>query len=168
MDVPLPLLILLISLAVLEGAVILVLFLKLRAADKRVSEEDIRLMVDMGEEKGEIEKEEKKLIENVFEFNNSTAADVMVHRTDVQMIWVDDPDKEIMETILSSGLTRFPVYEEDTDDIIGILNTRDYLINARKPKPRSLRQLLRKAYFVPETVRTYFSGTCRAERSIWP
>ena len=154
MDVPLPLLILLISLAVLEGAVILVLFLKLRAADKRVSEEDIRLMVDMGEEKGEIEKEEKKLIENVFEFNNSTATDVMVHRTDVQMIWVDDPDKEIMETILSSGLTRFPVYEEDTDDIIGILNTRDYLINARKPKPRPLRQLLRKAYFVPETVRT--------------
>lgn len=154
MDVPLPLLILLISLAVLEAAAILVLFFRLHAADKRVSEEDIRLMVDMGEEKGEIEKEEKKLIENVFEFNNSTAADVMVHRTDVQMIWVEDPDKEIMETILSSGLSRFPVYEEDTDDIIGILSTRDYLINARKPKPKPLRQLLRKAYFVPETVRT--------------
>lgn len=119
-----------------------------------VSEEDIRLMVDMGEEKGAIEKEEKELIENVFEFNNSTAGDVMVHRTDVVMIWADDTDAEIMDTIRSSGLTRFPVYEEDQDDIIGILNTRDYLFNTRQAQPQPLRQLLRKAYFVPETVRT--------------
>ena len=136
------------------AAVAVTLSLKLRALSKRASEEDIRQMVDMGEEKGAIEKEEKELIENVFEFNNSTAADVMVHRTDVQMLWIGDSDREIMETILSSGLSRFPVYDEDTDDIIGILNTRDYLINARLPKPKSLRQLLRKAYFVPETVRT--------------
>ncbi len=59
-----------------------------------------------------------------------------------------------MEAIRSSGLTRFPVYEEDTDDIIGILNTRDYLLNLQEERPRSLRELLRKAYFVPETVRT--------------
>lgn len=154
MDVPLPLLIFAALLVVAETAAVIALICKLRALSKRVSEADIRQMVDMGEEKGEIETEEKQLIENVFEFNNSTAADVMVHRTDVQMIWVDDTDSEIMDTILSSGLTRFPVYEEDTDDIIGILNVRDYLLNARKPKPKALRQLLRKAYFVPETVRT--------------
>jgi len=135
-------------------AVIVYLLFKLRSLSKRSSEEDIRQMVDMGEEKGAIEKEERELIENVFEFNNSTAADVMVHRTDVQMFWINDSDKEIMDVILSSGLTRFPVYDRDTDDIIGILNTRDYLINARLPKPKTLRQLLRKAYFVPETVRT--------------
>lgn len=154
MEVPLPLLIVLCLLVIALAGVIVYLVLQIRTLNKRVSEADIRQMVDMGEEKGEIETEEKQLIENVFEFNNSTAADVMVHRTDVQMLWVDDSDKEIMETILSSGLTRFPVYEEDTDDIIGILNVRDYLLNARKPKPKSLRQLLRKAYFVPETVRT--------------
>lgn len=125
-----------------------------RTEAEEVSEEDIRLMVDMGEEKGAIEKEEKKLIENVFEFNNSTAGDVMVHRTDVEMIWVEDTDAEILEAIRSSGLTRFPVYEEDQDDIIGILNTRDYLLNTRLEQPRPLRELLRKAYFVPETVRT--------------
>lgn len=135
------------------------LFMRLLGIDphgegEAVSEEDIRLMVDMGEEKGAIEKEEKELIENVFEFNNSMAGDVMVHRTDVVMIWADDTDAEIMETIRASGLTRFPVYEEDPDDIIGILNTRDYLFNARQPQPLPLRQLLRKAYFVPETVRT--------------
>ena len=154
MEVPLPLLVALCLLVFALTGVAVYLALRLRSLDKRASEEDIRQMVDMGEEKGEIEAEEKQLIENVFEFNNSTAADVMVHRTDVKMLWVEDSDKEIMDTILSSGLTRFPVYDEDTDDIIGILNTRDYLINAQKPRPKPLRQLLRKAYFVPETVRT--------------
>lgn len=152
--VPLPLFVLTLVLLACAAGVIAYLLWRLRNLSKRSSEEDIRQMVDMGEEKGAIEKEEKELIENVFEFNNSTAADVMVHRTDVQMFWIDDSDKEIMDVILSSGLTRFPVYDKDTDDIIGILNTRDYLINARLPKPKTLRQLLRKAYFVPETVRT--------------
>lgn len=153
-DPTIPLLILLSVLLVVACAAILYLVIRLRALNKRVSEEDIRQMVDMGEEKGEIEKEEKELIENVFEFNNSTAADVMIHRTDVVMLWVDDPPEEIMETIRTSGLTRFPVYEEDTDDIIGILNTRKYLLNAQLPEPKPLRELLREAYFVPETVRT--------------
>lgn len=138
----------------LTGLLLRLLGIDPRTESEEVSEEDIRLMVDMGEEKGAIEKEEKELIENVFEFNNSTAGDVMVHRTDVVMIWADDPDGEILDTIRASGLTRFPVYEEDQDDIIGILNTRDYLLNARREPPLPLRQLLRKAYFVPETVRT--------------
>ena len=152
--IPLPMFVLTLVLFACALAVIVYLLFKLRSLSKRSSEEDIRQMVDMGEEKGAIEKDERELIENVFEFNNSTAADVMVHRTDVQMFWINDSDKEIMDVILSSGLTRFPVYDRDTDDIIGILNTRDYLINARLPKPKTLRQLLRKAYFVPETVRT--------------
>lgn len=142
-----------VLLAIAVG-VILWLVLKLREESKRVSEEDIREMVDKGEEKGEIEKEERELIENVFEFNNSTAADIMVHRTDTVMLWADDTHQEIMSTIRSSGLTRYPVYEEDPDDIIGILNTRDYLLNAIGETPMPLRELLREAYFVPETVRT--------------
>ena len=153
-DPTIPLLIVLSILLVLCSAAIVYLVIRLRALHKRVSEADIRQMVDMGEEKGEIEKEEKELIENVLEFNNSAAADGMIHRTDVVMLWVDDPPEEIMETIRTSGLTRFPVYEEDTDDIIGILNTREYLLNAQEEHPKPLRQLLRKAYFVPETVRS--------------
>ena len=152
MDDPIPLLILLAVLLCASCAAIVYLLIRIRELNKRASEEDIRQMVDMGEEKGAIEKEERELIENVFEFNNSTAADVMIHRTDVVMLWVDDPQEEIMETIRTSGLTRFPVYEEDTDDIIGILNTRDYLLNAREERPKPLRKLQRKAYFVPETV----------------
>lgn len=154
MDDPIPLLILLAVLLCAACAAVVYLLIRIRELNKRASEEDIRQMVDMGEEKGAIEKEERELIENVFEFNNSTAADVMIHRTDVVMLWVDDPQEEIMETIRTSGLTRFPVYEEDTDDIIGILNTREYLLNAQEEAPKPLRELLREAYFVPETVRS--------------
>ena len=78
----------------------------------------------------------------------------MIHRTDMVMLWVDDTAEEIAQTIESSGLSRFPVYEEDADDIIGILNTRDWLLNARKASPRPVRELMRPAYFVPESVRT--------------
>ena len=119
-----------------------------------VSEEGIRRMVDIGEEKGAIESDEKEMIQNIFEFNNMTAADVMVHRTDMVLLWAEDTPEEIEKTIEDSGLSRFPVYEEDADDIIGILSTRDWLINARKPQPKPLRELLRPPYFVPQSVRT--------------
>ncbi len=125
------------------------------AADPEdVSEDEIMMMVDLGEERGAIEPTEKELIENIFELNDTTAEDVMVHRTDMVMIQADDSTEEILNTIRESGVTRFPVYEEDADDIIGILNTRDYLLNAQEEQPKGLRDLLRPAYFVPESVRT--------------
>ena len=122
--------------------------------DNEVSEEGLRMLIDLGEEKGAIEADEKEMIENIFEFNNMTAGDVMVHRTDMVMIWADDSAEEIEQAIESSGLSRFPVYEEDADDIIGILSTREWLLNARKEQPKPLRELLRPAYFVPDSVRT--------------
>lgn len=119
-----------------------------------VSEDEIRLMVDIGEEKGTIESSERTMIENVFAFNNMTAEDVMIHRTDMEAIWVEDTPEEIVNTIERTGLSRFPVYEEDADDIIGILSTRQYLLNAHRGMPKPLREILRPAYFVPESVRT--------------
>jgi putative hemolysin len=76
----------------------------------------------------------------------------MIHRMDVVAIHVEDTFDEILQTIRDSGLSRFPVYDEDIDDIIGILNTRDFLINAQDKQPKALRALLRPAYLVPETV----------------
>ena len=125
-----------------------------KADEERVSEDEIRMMVDLGEERGDIETAEKELIENIFEFNNTTAEDVMIHRTDMVMLWVEDTDEDIVRTIRESGLSRFPVYEENADDIIGLLSTREYLLNAQLPRPKALRELLRPAYFVPESVRT--------------
>ena len=119
-----------------------------------VSEDEIRMMVDLGEERGAIEASEKELIENIFEFNNTTAEDVMIHRTDMVLLWAEDGRDEVLRAITESGRSRFPVYEEDADDIVGILNTRDWLLNAQQERPRPLRELLRPAYFVPESVRT--------------
>lgn len=123
------------------------------AGREPVSEDELRALMDIGEEKGSIQADEKEMIEKVFEFNDTVAEDVMVHRTDMVMLWVEDTDGEIVKTIEGSGLSRFPVYEEDADDIIGILNTRDYLLNTRRKSPKPVRELLRPAYFVPESVR---------------
>lgn len=136
------------------NAVLRLLHIDPKADEEEVSEDEIRMMVDLGEERGAIESAEAELIENIFEFNNTTAEDVMVHRTDMVMIWVDETQDEIIRTIRESGMSRFPVYEEDADDIIGILNTRDYLLNVPVDHPKTVRELLRPAYFVPESVRT--------------
>ena len=120
---------------------------------EEVSEDEIMLMVEEGEETGAIEAAEKELIENVFEFNNMTAEDIMIHRTDMEVVWQEDTHEEILTTIRVSGLSRFPVCGEDIDDIVGVLSTREYLLNAQLEEPKPLAELLRKAYFVPESVR---------------
>ena len=117
-----------------------------------VSEDNIMAMVEEGEESGAIQSNEKELIENVFEFDTITARDVMVHRTDMVTLSLDEDKDEIVDTIRSSGLSRFPVYQDDVDDIVGILSTREYLLNFHLPQPRPMKELLRPAYFFPETV----------------
>lgn len=127
--------------------------MKLLHREDEVSEDEIMSMVEEGEESGVIEKGEKELIENIFEFNNMTAEDVMVHRTDMVTLSLEDNDETILTAIRDSGLSRFPVWKEDVDDIVGTLSTREYLLNARLSEPLPLKELLRPAYFVPETVR---------------
>lgn len=126
--------------------------LKLLHRNDQVSEDNIRAMVEEGEESGAIQSNEKEFIENVFEFDNTTAKDVMLHRTDMVTLSVDAEEGEILDAIRQSGLSRFPVYGEDVDDIVGILSTRDYLLNFHQSAPLPVRDLLRPAYFVPETV----------------
>lgn len=127
--------------------------MKLLHRDDEVSEDEIMAMVEEGEESGAIETNEKELIENIFEFNNMAAEDVMVHRTDMVTISLKDDESTIVETIRQSGLSRFPVCQEDADDVVGILSTRVYLLNLQLEQPLPLLDLLRPAYFVPESVR---------------
>ncbi len=127
--------------------------LNLLHREDEVSEDEIMAMVEEGEESGAIETAEKELIENIFQFNNTTAWDVMIHRTDMVTLSLEDGDDTILDTIRQSGLSRFPVYKDNIDDIVGILSTREYLLNAALDKPLPLKQLLRPAYFVPESVR---------------
>jgi putative hemolysin len=120
--------------------------------DPDVSVEEIRAMMDMGQEAGTIEADEKEMIENIFDFNSITAQDVMIHRTDMDLVSLEDSTEEIIALIEKSGRSRFPVFGEDSDDIVGILNTRDFLLNLQRKNPKPLSELLRPAYFIPESV----------------
>lgn len=136
------------------GLVLKVLRIQPVNAQEHVTEEEIRMMVDIGEEKGTIQAGEKEMIENIFEFNNMTAGECMVHRKDMTALDAEDDAEKILATIRESGLSRFPVYEGDIDNVIGILIARDYLLNACAGEKKCLREMIRPAYFVPESVRT--------------
>ena len=137
----------------LAGLVLRLFGVNPKAQLEEVSEDEIRLMVENGEESGAIQSGEKELIENIFEFDDITAEEIMVHRTDMTVLWLEDTGEEILKTIRESGLSRFPMCGEDMDDIIGILSTRDYLLNAQQAEPRPVQELLRPAHFVPESVK---------------
>ena len=136
--------------------------------DKTVSEEEIRMMVDVGREKGVIEAAEKEMIENVFEFNNKTVSDIMVHRRDIVALPVDAPPDECSRVLKESRFSRLPVYRETIDDVIGILNARDYFIEAMETDAPDIRKMMRQPVFVPETIRTdvLFRDMQRRKQSI--
>ncbi len=125
------------------------------AEEENVSEEDIRLMVDAGEEQGAIETMERDFIENIFEFNNIDASEVMIPRTAVTFLWSDATKDEIIETVKNSGFSRFPVCGEDTDDILGILRTREFLLalNDADGELFNIRDLVFPASFFPESIK---------------
>ena len=126
--------------------------MKTEAEDGVASEEDLRLMVESSGEQGTIGQDEQEWIENVFDFGDTTASNAMTPEPDVTAFSLEDTDEEIMATIRRTGLSRYPVYEEDINDICGILNARDFLLNLQEESPRPLKDLLRPAYFVPESV----------------
>ncbi len=121
--------------------------------DEEVTEEEIRLMVDASEEDGNIEAEEKEMIENIFEFNNTVASEIMIHRTEMAAIDISDSFDDIIKTINETGYSRFPVYENDIDNIVGVLSTRRFLLNVCEKEPKTLRELVYEPNFVPESVR---------------
>ena len=126
--------------------------LKTEAEDDAASEEDIRLMVENSGEQGAIAQDEQQWIENVFDFGDMVASDAMTPEPDVTAFASDEKKEDILQAIQTTGLSRYPVYEDDINDIIGILNARDFLLNLQRDKPRTLKELLRPAYFVPESV----------------
>ncbi len=121
--------------------------------EETVSEDDIRLMIDIGEEKGSIDSDEKEMIENIFEFGDTSISEVMIHRTSVSFIDISSSDDEIMEIIKSTGYSRFPVFEDNVDNIVGILITRNYLMKRMEEGSSDLKTLLQPAKFVHESVR---------------
>ena len=129
------------------------LHLKTSSEDDAVSEAEIRMMVESGGDSGTIEEDEKEMIQNIFEFNDIRVSEIMTRIGDVNYFDVDEDEKTILDTIKESGNSRYPVYEDDINNVIGILNARDFLLNINEPHKKTVRQMLRSAYFVPESIK---------------
>jgi putative hemolysin len=124
------------------------------AEDPAVTEEEIRMMVDAGSEKGTINAGEQEIIHNVFEFDNKTAAEVMTHRLKVALLRLKETDDEWEKALLESRHSYYPVCGDTPDDIIGILNAKDYFRLKDHRRRTVMDQAVRPANFVPETVKT--------------
>lgn len=119
--------------------------------ESTVTEEEIRMMVDVGEEKGSIEEEEKELINNVFEFNDKTVSEVMIHRTEVYAIEIGSNIEDILSELKEYKYSRIPVYDENIDNIVGVLFIKDLLAYVYTKKEAKIKKLMRPAYFVSES-----------------
>lgn len=115
-----------------------------------VTEEEIKMMIDEGEENGTIEFEEKEMINNIFEFNDITASEVMTHRTDIFGIEVNDDIQKKLSKLDEYKYSRIPVYEDSIDNIVGILFVKDLLKYFATNEKIEIRKIMREAYFVPE------------------
>ena len=123
--------------------------------DEEVSEEEIRMMVDVGEEKGAIDAQEKEIINNLFEFDDLPIGDFVTHRTDLTLLWTEDSPLVWENIILETRHSLYPVCGENVDDIVGILNIKDFF--AIKPEDRTQENIIKRAvkpaFFVPENMK---------------
>ncbi len=140
-------------LSVSVNAVLRLLRLKVEAEEESVTEDEIRMMVDLGGERGAIDEDEQEWIQNVFDFGDISVREAMTPRSDVDALPIDADDQEILEMIRECGRSRMPVYQENIDTILGILNARDFLLDRNSGKNTPLKELLRSAYFAPETIK---------------
>lgn len=126
---------------------------KVEAYEEEFSEDDVKSMLEVGQETGVLNEQGKRMINSIFAFDDKLAYEVMTPRTDVFFIDINDPQEEYLDELMELRYSRIPVYDDDTDNIIGILHIKDYLIKAREVGYGNvnLREILRKPHFVPET-----------------
>ena len=118
--------------------------------EETVTEEEIKMLIDEGEEKGTIKLEEKEMINNIFEFNDITASEVMTHRTDIFAVDINSNIEDILEELDDYKYSRVPVYDETIDSIEGILFVKDLLKYFRTESKVEIKNIMREAYFVSE------------------
>ena len=133
-------------------------FFGVKEADNQseYTEEEIRILVDAGNEKGLIETEAKEMINNVFEFNDRTVGEIMTHRTDMETLELNEDLSEVIKRFSESGHSRIPVYDDDIDDIVGILYVKDLLelfVDEKKREKFTIRKYMREPMFVYENLK---------------
>jgi putative hemolysin len=121
--------------------------------EEKVSEEEIRSMIETGQEAGVFNEYEKNLIESIFEFDDILAKEIMTSRTNVYAIDVNDDLSEYIDELLETRHSRIPVYDDEIDNIIGILYMKDFMLQARKVgfEKVDIKSIMHKPYFVPES-----------------
>ena len=126
---------------------------KIDMDDEEFSEDEVMSMLEVGQEAGALKEEGKKMINAIFDFDDKLAYEIMTPRTDVFLIDISDPPEEYLDELMELRYSRIPVYEDDLDNIIGILHIKDYFIKAKECgyDKVDIRSILRKPYFVPET-----------------
>lgn len=126
------------------------------ADEERITEEEIRMMVDVGQEKGVIQGTEKEMINNIFEFDNTSVSEIMTHRTNIVAVPLDSDLEHVMEIIKAEKYTRIPVYEDTIDNIVGILHVKDMFgyVNQAAVENFNIKELLRLPYFIPQSKKT--------------
>lgn len=132
------------------NAVLRLLGIDPNAAEEEVSEEDIRMMAEASAEMGIIEEEERELIENIFEFDDLTVGEITTHRTEVALLWMEEDDKAWEEAVRSSRYTMYPICEGTIDNVVGILDTKDYFRMENRTRELVLEKAVKTPYFVPE------------------
>lgn len=123
------------------------------AKENDSAEDEIRMILDAGNQDGSILAEEKDMIQNIFEFDDITAREIMTHRTEVSLLWLEETDEQWAQTIIESRHSLYPVCSETPDNIIGVLNTKLYFRLNDKSRESIMANAVTPAYFVPETVR---------------
>jgi len=119
--------------------------------EETVTEEEIRMMVDVGRERGTIDEDAKEMINNVFEFNDTTASEIMTPRTDIFAVNINDDIDQILNELDDYRYSRIPVYNETIDEIKGIIFIKDILKYIKNNKKTKLKTLVKEAYFIPES-----------------
>ena len=140
-------------LTVSTNAVLRLMGIDPNEAEEEVSEEEIRMMVDAGSEKGAIDEQEKEFIQNVFEFDDLTAAEIATHRTEVTFLWTEDDMDAWAKTIHDSRHTLYPVCDGSADRVVGILNAKDYFRLDSKSRESVMAEAVKEPYFVPATIK---------------
>jgi len=140
-------------LSVSTNAILRLLGIDPNEADEQVNEEEILMMVDAGSEKGAIDEQEREFIQNVFEFDDLTAEEIAVHRTEVTILWLEDTMEEWAKTIHDSRHTLYPVCRDSADNVIGILNAKDYFRLDDKSRENVMEMAVKTPFFVPETIK---------------
>ena len=150
------------------NAVLKLLHMNAEGEQTAVTEEEIRMMVDLGEERGTIDNVEGEWIDNGFEFGEITVREVMTHVSDLVAVPSDAVQEEVLQIIRESGRSRIPVYGKNIDDILGVLNVREFLLERGAGDETLPAALIRPAYFVPETLRaaTLFKDMQQKKRHI--